>query len=173
MRWALCLSLALCGLSAVGAEELTGIQGPALLKGEFYLGHLDGKVRLGRDGAGRCDWAIRTTEQGTLVQVSSSKPDPYHGWYLGYDSMSKAVILTKEPGDGSYWAIDKVTVDKLDSFDRTIHPKSGPLAGWYLDVGVPAEKHKDRTGKEFMLQTVVLFAKPKAVPRFYLFEIAP
>jgi hypothetical protein len=158
-----------------GALELYGIEGPPSLGGGFYLGHTAGKVRLGKEGAGRRDWEVVRTDQGALIRVSSSEADPYNRWYLGYDATGRnpAVILTREPGDGSYWAIDKVTAADAAPHDRTLHAKHGPLAGWFLGVGEPAERRADKDGREFRMRTVVLDAAPKVVSRFYIFEIAP
>ena len=163
--------------AGVGADglELYGIEGPPDLGGGFYLGHAAGRVRYGKEGAGRREWEVIRTERGALIRVSSSEADPYNRWYLGYDATGRdpTAILTREPGEGSYWAIDKVTAPGAAPHDRTLHARGGPLSGWFLGVGGPAEKRLDKDGREFRLVAAVLTASPGVVPRFYIFEIAP
>jgi hypothetical protein len=178
------LSLGLALLSALltaahgtgaGTVDLYGIEGPHNLGEGYYLGHVGGKVRYGKEGAGRRDWEIVPTDRGALIRVSSGEADPYNRWYLGYDATGKdpTVILTREPGDGSYWAIGKVTAADAGPHDRTLHARGGPLSGWFLSVGEPADKRVDQDGREFRMVAAVLTASPKVIPRFYLFEIAP
>jgi hypothetical protein len=174
----LSLTLLLALLTAAhdaGALELYGIEGPPDLGGGYYLGHVAGRVRYGKEGAGRREWEIVRTDRGALIRVSSSEADPYNRWYLGYDATGRdpTVILTQEPGDGSYWAIDKVTADGAAPHDRTLHARGRPLSGWYLGAGEPAEKRVDQDGRGFRMVAAVLTASPKLVPRFYIFEIAP
>jgi hypothetical protein len=158
-----------------GAVELYGIEGPPELGGGYYLGHVAGRVRYGKEGAGRREWEVVRTNQGALIRVSSSEADPYNRWYLGYDATGRdpTVILTREPGEGSYWAIDRVTAPDAAPHDQTLHARGGPLSGWFLGVGAPAEKRVDKDGQEFRTVAAVLAATPKVVPRFYIFEIAP
>jgi hypothetical protein len=158
-----------------GAVELYGIEGPPSLGGGYYLGHVAGRVRYGKEGAGRRDWEVLRTDRGALIRVSSGEADPYHRWYLGYDATRRdpAVILTREPGEGSYWAIDKVTAADAAPYDRTLHARGGPLSGWFLDVGEPAERRVDKDGREFRTVAAVLTPSPRVVPRFHIFEIAP
>jgi hypothetical protein len=158
-----------------GALELYGIEGPPELGGGYYLGHVGGRVRYGKEGAGRREWEVVRTNLGALIRVSSSESDPHNHWYLGYDAAGRdpTVILTREPGEGSYWAIDKVTVAAAAPHDRTLHARGGPFSGWFLGVGEPAEPRVDKDGREFRLVAAVLTASPKVIPRFHLFEIAP
>jgi hypothetical protein len=169
------LAALLTASTGAGALELYGIEGPPGLGGGYYLGHVAGQVRYGKEGAGRRDWEVVRTDRGALIRVSSSEADPYHGWYLGYDATGRdpAVILKREPGEGSYWAIDEVTAADTSPYDRTLHARGGPLSGWYLGVGEPAERRVDKDGREFRLVAAVLTASPRVVPRFYIFEIAP
>jgi hypothetical protein len=158
-----------------GSLELYGIEGPPSLGEGYYLGHVAGRVRYGKEGAGRREWEVVRTDRGALIRVSSSEADPYNRWYLGYDATGRnpTVILTREPGEGSYWAIDKVTAADAAPHDRTLHVRGGPLSGWFLDVGEAAEKRVDKDGREFRVVAAVLTASPKVVPRFHFFEIAP
>jgi hypothetical protein len=160
---------------AANALELYGIEGPPGLGGGYYLGHVSGRVRYGKEGAGRRDWEVVRTDRGALIRVSSGETDPYDRWYLGYDATGRdpAVILTREPGEGSYWAINQVTTGDSTCHDRTLHARGGPLSGWFLGVGEPAERRVDRDGREFSTVEVVLTPSPKVVPRFHLFEVAP
>jgi hypothetical protein len=150
-------------------------RGPARLRGGYYLDHVGGRVRYGKEGAGRREWEVVRTDRGALIRVSSSEADPYNRWYLGYDATGRdpTVILTREPGEGSYWAIDKVITSDAASYNRTLHARGGPLSGWYLGVGEPAEKRVDKNGREFRMVAAVLAASPKVIPRFYILEIAP
>jgi hypothetical protein len=169
------LAASLTAPKGAGAVELYGIEGPPGLGGGYYLGHVAGRVRYGKEGAGRRDWEVLRTDRGALIRVSSGQADPYHGWYLGYDATGRdpVVTLTREPGEGSYWVIDKVTAAGSAPYDRTLHVRGGPLSGWFLDVGEPAERRTDRDGREFRTVTAVLTPAPKVVPRFHIFEIAP
>jgi hypothetical protein len=179
-----CRSLALALLAALltaaqgagaGAFVVYGIEGPPSLGGDYYLGHVAGRVRYGKEGAGRCEWEVVRTDRGAVIRVASSDADPYNRWYLGYDATGRdpTVILTREPGEGSYWAIDKVSAADAAPHDRTLHARGGPLSGWFLAVGEPAEKRVDKDGREFRVVSAVLTASPKVVPRFHIFEIAP
>jgi hypothetical protein len=173
---ALLLALLTAGHGAgAGPLELYGIEGPPDLGGGYYLGHMAGRVRYGKEGAGRREWEIVRTDRGALIRVSSSEADPYNRWYLGYDATGRdpTLILTREPGDGSYWAIDKVPAAGAAPHDRTLHARGGPLSGWFLGVGEPTEKRVDQDGREFRMVAAVLTASPKVIPRFYIFEIAP
>jgi hypothetical protein len=62
--------LAWCALAAVAGapKDLRGINGPNTLVGTFFLGVWKGKVRLTKNGAGRCDWVIEHTRDGTLIR---------------------------------------------------------------------------------------------------------
>ena len=169
------LSALLTAAHGASAIELYGIEGPPDLGGGYYLGHVAGRVRYGKEGAGRREWEIVRTDRGALIRVSSSEADPFNRWYLGYDATGRnpTVILTREPGDGSYWAIDKVTAAGAAPHDQTLHARGGPLSGWFLGVGEPAETRVDKGGQEFRLVAAVLTASPRVVPRFYIFDIAP
>jgi hypothetical protein len=160
---------------SASAVELFAIEGPPSLGGDYYLGHLAGRVCYGKEGAGRCDWEVIRTDRGTLIRVSSSEADPYDRWYLGYDATGRdpGLILTREPREGSYWAIDKVTAAGAAPYDRTVHARGGPLSGWFLDAGQPAERRVDRAGREFPTVAAILTPAPKVVPRFHIFEIGP
>jgi hypothetical protein len=169
------LALAPRAGDGAGAADLYGIQGPPGLGADYYLGHVGGRVRFGKEGAGRCEWEVVRTDRGALLRVGSSEADPYNRWYLGYDAAGRdpAVILTRDPGEGSYWAIDKVTATDAAPHDRTLHARSGSLSGWFLSPGERAETRVDKDGREFRVAAAVLTASPREVPRFYIFEIAP
>jgi hypothetical protein len=165
------VALALAVVAAAAgarADQLRGISGPSTLEGRFLLGVAGDKARITKDGGGRVDWVIKRTKDGTLIREED-------GGYLSYDvtGKRKEVFLTKEAGQGSYWDVQLSRVKGVRPYDTVIRARNGKLRGAYLGAGDEAEAHRDRDGKRYRARQAVLVEKPKVVPRYYLFPIAP
>jgi hypothetical protein len=160
---------------AVCASDLHGIEGPPEVGTDYYLGVVDGEVRLVKGGTARRDWDFVREKAGTLLRMNSAYPDPRDGWYLGYDPQGKdkAVILLEKPGPTTYWSVGKNSVLGKEPYTYVINTNGGKLDSYYLSVGDRAEELKDRQGKPFTAYRVVLSLSPKPIPCFSIFEVSP
>src|SRR5205823_3157027 len=142
--------------------QLYRVEGPAGLTG-YGLGAIDGKVRLVKAPANR-DWVlVYYRDKGYQIRRrTGSQLDKHYGWYLSYDveGKSKAVVLTKKPGPGSWWKVSP------HSKRTSISAKSGKLEGWDLDVGEAAQTVKDGEGRTSTAYSAQLSHNARRPPLF-------